>query len=124
MGTWPVFMTAISTILGAILFLRFGYSVAHAGLLGYIIMGHPDWKKAEIKIFSLYRHGELEDKEQRLLSLIKAGRLPISPNNVNLIEEGEDKNYKEVINSKSQDSDLTIIGFNDPDLERNSEKNV
>jgi solute carrier family 12 sodium/potassium/chloride transporter 2 len=29
MGTLPVFMTAISTILGAILFLKFGYSVAH-----------------------------------------------------------------------------------------------
>ena len=32
-GTAPVFFTAISTILGAILFLRFGYSV---GMLGFI----------------------------------------------------------------------------------------
>ena len=43
MGTMPVFMTAISTILGAILFLRFGYSVAHIGLigaLGIIVLGH------------------------------------------------------------------------------------
>ena len=43
MGTWPVFMTAISTILGAILFLRFGYAVAHVGLigaLGIIAIGH------------------------------------------------------------------------------------
>ena len=43
MGTWPVFMTAISTILGAILFLRFGYAVAHVGLigaLGIIVIGH------------------------------------------------------------------------------------
>ena len=42
-GTAPVFLTSISTILGAILFLRFGYSVAHAGLLGtvgIIFMGH------------------------------------------------------------------------------------
>ena len=28
-GTMPVFMTTISTILGAILFLRFGYAVGH-----------------------------------------------------------------------------------------------
>ena len=43
MGTLPVFMTAISTILGAILFLRFGYAVGHVGLigtLGIIIIGH------------------------------------------------------------------------------------
>lgn len=42
-GTLPVFFTAISTILGAILFLRFGYAV---GLLGFwgviliILIGH------------------------------------------------------------------------------------
>ena len=35
-GTAPVFMTAISTILGAILYLRFGYAVAHTGFMGAI----------------------------------------------------------------------------------------
>ena len=42
-GTMPVFVTAISTILGAILFLRFGYAVGHTGLIGafgIIILGH------------------------------------------------------------------------------------
>jgi len=33
-GTSPVFLAAISTILGAILFLRFGYAVGHTGMLG------------------------------------------------------------------------------------------
>ena len=43
MGTWPVFLTAISTILGAILFLRFGYAVAHVGLVStlmIVFVGH------------------------------------------------------------------------------------
>jgi len=42
-GTDPVFFTAISTILGAILFLRFGYAVGTTGLFGgllIIILGH------------------------------------------------------------------------------------
>ena len=42
-GTAPVFLASISTILGAILFLRFGYAVAHTGLmgtLGIIALGH------------------------------------------------------------------------------------
>ncbi len=42
-GTAPVFLAAISTILGAILFLRFGYGVAHTGILGVlmiIFIGH------------------------------------------------------------------------------------
>jgi solute carrier family 12 (sodium/potassium/chloride transporter), member 2 len=42
-GTLPVFLTALSTILGAILFLRFGWAVGQIGLLatfGIIIIGH------------------------------------------------------------------------------------
>ena len=42
-GTTPVFLAAISTILGAIMFLRFGYAVAHVGLIGavaIILIGH------------------------------------------------------------------------------------
>jgi amino acid transporter len=42
-GTAPVFLAAISTILGAIMFLRFGYAVAHVGLLGalaIVLLGH------------------------------------------------------------------------------------
>jgi amino acid transporter len=37
-GTSPVFLAAISTILGAILFLRFGYAVAHTGMIGAILI--------------------------------------------------------------------------------------
>ncbi|MFQ5422062.1 MAG: amino acid permease, partial [Anaerolineae bacterium] len=39
----PVFLAGISTILGALLFLRFGYAVGHAGLFGafmIILIGH------------------------------------------------------------------------------------
>ena len=42
-GTLPVFLTAISTILGAIMFLRFGYAIGHVGIwltLGIIAIGH------------------------------------------------------------------------------------
>ena len=37
-GTLPVFLTSLSTILGAILFLRFGYSVGHVGFLGTLLI--------------------------------------------------------------------------------------
>lgn len=42
-GTAPVFFTAISTILGAILFLRFGYAVGTVGFWGVlliVLLGH------------------------------------------------------------------------------------
>jgi len=37
-GTAPVFLAAISTILGAILFLRFGYAVGNTGMFGTILI--------------------------------------------------------------------------------------
>lgn len=42
-GTLPVFLTALSTILGAILFLRFGWAVGNLGFIGVlaiIVLGH------------------------------------------------------------------------------------
>ena len=42
-GTLPVFLTALSTILGAILFLRFGWAVGQVGFIGVIgivALGH------------------------------------------------------------------------------------
>ena len=38
LGAGAVFLTAMSTILGAILFLRFGYAVGHIGLLGTLAL--------------------------------------------------------------------------------------
>jgi amino acid transporter len=42
-GTAPVYLAAISTILGAVLFLRFGYAVGNVGLAGalmIVLIGH------------------------------------------------------------------------------------
>ncbi|MDX8338368.1 amino acid permease [Draconibacterium sp. IB214405] len=79
-------------------------------LLGYIILGHPEWKKGKIKIFALYPDEDVEEKRKQLLELIKAGRLPISPSNISMVpfESGDRKNK---IMKYSADADLTIIGF-------------
>ncbi len=42
-GTMPVFLASVSTILGAVMFLRFGFAVGNVGLLGafaIIVLGH------------------------------------------------------------------------------------
>ncbi|UII25158.1 amino acid permease [Fulvivirga maritima] len=80
-------------------------------LMGYIIMGHRDWKNAEIKIFAVVNEKEMSEQEEMLISMIKAGRLPISPKNIELIKHKLEVSTKEIINDKSQDADLTIVGF-------------
>jgi hypothetical protein len=86
-------------------------------LLGYILLGHPDWKKAEIKVFSIYDSRKLKEKQGRILKMIHSGRLPISKRNINLIENLENRSYRDIINETSAEADLTVLGFSDDDIE-------
>lgn len=90
-------------------------------MMGYVLMGHPDWKKAQIKIFSIFPANEMAEQRTELIELIKTGRLPISSNNVELIAKQEDVSTKDVINQRSQDADLTIVGFRSEALKQNED---
>ncbi len=80
-------------------------------LLAYIISGHKDWEGGQIKIFALYPDDTCDDERIRLFKLIDDGRLPISKNNIQVIARKHDTDKRTVIADKSQDADLTIIGF-------------
>jgi amino acid transporter len=80
-------------------------------LLGYVIMGHPEWRRARISIFAVFPEGEAEKERKNLVQLIQEGRLPISANNIELIEQKQDTSIKDIVNEKSHYADLTIIGF-------------
>ena len=45
------------------------------------------------------------------MELIKAGRLPISPKNIELIAQTPELDIKAIINQRSVDADLSIIGY-------------
>ena len=81
-------------------------------LLAYIILGHPDWRKGVIKIFSLYEEGKMEEEKESLIQLVSSGRLPISTKNIELIPMKSGVSYGDTIAKRSTDADLTIIGFN------------
>ncbi len=80
-------------------------------LLGYIIIGHNDWKDSYIKIFAIYPEESLEEERGNLFALIKDGQLPISQNNIEFIPRKGNTEPRAVINEKSQDADLIILGF-------------
>ena len=81
-------------------------------LLGYIIIGHKEWRGAEIKLFAVFPEDSIDDERARLFELIDQGQLPISTNNVSLITRKPDRDNISVIKEKSRDADLTIVGFN------------
>ena len=85
-------------------------------LLGYITLGHPEWKDGIIQIFAIYEPEEADRKRRELRELIKEGRLPISMANINLISAHTDKSTRELIGETSVDADLTIVGFRQEQL--------
>ena len=80
-------------------------------LLSYIILGHPDWKKGFIKIFSLCKEDEKKETRENIIELIHQGRLPISLHNIEIIGTDQDVNSRNLINEKSSEAGLTLIGF-------------
>ena len=80
-------------------------------LMGYIIIGHPEWKNGSIKILSVCEKENVIAMRNKLTRLVESGRLPISLNNIELIPQEEGVDVKSVINSHSRDADLTIMGF-------------
>ena len=68
-------------------------------LLGYIILGHPEWKNAQIKVFTIYPKNKFEEYKNQMFEYIEDGRLPISPKNMKMVPYDEDVNYKETDNT-------------------------
>ena len=80
-------------------------------LLGYILLGHPDWKDAEIKLFAVFPEEEIEMEKERMLSLVRSGRLPIAAKNIELIIRRPGVAVESLIQERSRDADLTMLGF-------------
>lgn len=80
-------------------------------LMAYIILGHEEWSHGHIKIFAVFPDDRMDDERDRLNQLIETGKLPISPKNIEVIPRNDD--VKAIINEKSGDADLTIIGIRD-----------
>ena len=79
-------------------------------LLGYVILGHKDWKDGVIKIFAIYPEETCEAEREDLFALIAAGQLPISSQNIEVLpRKGNDS--RATIIQRSKDADLTIVGI-------------
>lgn len=88
-------------------------------LLGFIIQGHPDWKRSEIKIMTIAPKVQMKERREEIVQLISTGRLPISTKNIDILEQHDDSDPKAIINEKSTVADLTILGFRSESVKRN-----
>ncbi len=81
-------------------------------LLAYIIVGHRDWRRAEIRLFACFNSGDAERETDRLSSLMTAGRLPISRQNVTSVDCADSETLEKEVSLRSSEADLVIAGMN------------
>jgi hypothetical protein len=80
-------------------------------ILAYILIGHPDWKNAEVRLFATFFPDEIETKKKRLLNLVRKGQIPISPSNIQVHPLEPEERFDEFVSETSESADLVITGF-------------
>lgn len=85
-------------------------------LLSYIIISHPDWRGGKIRIFEITKEQDTEQSKEKLIELMKKGRIPVSEKNIEIIKIDPEVSSKSLINQKSENAGLTIIGFHSESL--------
>ena len=91
-------------------------------LLSFIIQGHPDWKRSEIKVFDICLEEEVETNREQMIKLMNSGRLPITDKNIEIIKQDPSVNPKKLINEKSKNAGLVLIGLREEMLRNQKEK--
>ena len=110
---------------------RFGYrssihvwvtedTQAHAPMmmvLAYIIVGHPEWRRARIRLFACFQSDDAEREAEKLSQLTTQGRLPISAKNVTTVVGSGGESLEREVSRRSGAADLVIAGLDRSDLE-------
>ncbi len=81
-------------------------------LLAYILLGHPDWSDAELRINAAFPVADVARERARLVELIREGRLPISLKNLRIIPTDDAVEFDKLVEARSAAADLVIVGFN------------
>ena len=88
-------------------------------LLAYILVGHPEWKRAKIRLFACSTSWDTELDADQLTTVIKEGRLPISMQNVTSVSYDSEEALEQEVLQRSAQADLVIAGLTAEDLNSN-----
>jgi hypothetical protein len=91
-------------------------------LLSYVILSHPAWKNASVSLFTLSPRDRMEETRENIARFVLEGRLPVSKNNITVIEKNPDVNFRILVAQYSAEAALTIMGFYDDRLKNEGVK--
>ncbi len=87
-------------------------------LLAYILLGHREWMKADIRIFACFPAEHMEAQTEALRQWISAGRLPISQQNLYEVPYRDREGLADAVRQNSTDADLVFCGLTGGPAER------
>ena len=87
-------------------------------LLSYILLGHKDWKGAEVSLFAAYPRKDVRERAADIYEMITEGRLLISEKNVLVIPTDDSIDFERLVEARSSTADLVLIGFTDAKLKQ------
>ena len=80
-------------------------------LLAYILLDHPDWRRAELSILAAYPQSNVEERTATLFEMITSGRIPISERNITIIPTTPDIDLERLVETRSREADLVLLGL-------------
>ena len=93
-------------------------------LLAYIVLGHREWAKAEIRIFACFPTERMESETETLREWITEGRLPISPQNLARIPYRDTDGLDREVSRNSGEADLVVLGLSAMEIENGLEEKL
>lgn len=80
-------------------------------ILSFIMIGHPEWKKCELKLYMTFPREEISKERERIKNLIAKGKILISRKNIQLVPLEPNVAFDDAVAQYSESSDLVITGF-------------
>lgn len=87
-------------------------------LLSYILLGHRDWHGAEVSLFAAYPRKDVRERAEEIHEMISEGRLLISEKNVLVIPTDDTIDFERLVEARSANADLVMVGFTDTRLQQ------
>jgi amino acid transporter len=85
-------------------------------LLAYILLGHRDWRRAEIRVYAALPSDQVASQRRGFRELIAEGRLPIPERNIRFLASDSGESYDELVARESAEADLVILGMTEARL--------
>jgi len=87
-------------------------------ILASIIHDHPSWKNGKILFYMLISKDHMDESAQRLKEILRKDKLPIRPENLEVIALDANVNPKDIICEKSVNTGLSIICYDEEELKQ------